>query len=192
MAAPRLTKRDTVLLYALLTAALCYGYYALIVAPRVLTMKAERARTAVLRTDLVRAKLSANELRNWMSATEKARQQCSELPLPESDSLAGFVRYISGQAKEAGVTVTALTPQPPLPENEFSRVSFNIAFKGSFPRVLDFLTALRDGEQIFVVNDAKIDPLVDTESTQISVSLTGFTLLKKLEVTLNAVPQPQG
>lgn len=189
MVLPKLSKRETVLVATFTVALTGYLYYTSLIAPRLASLAAERTKTEELMKDLERAKLSARLLYKWNAAVTEAQTRWSILPLPKNSDLSQFILELYSMAKDNGVRLLSLVPQQGSIERGYLKVPVTVSFSGEYGGVVNLLDAIKGDKGTLFIDEAKFTRTQSKDDLDgnITVDLSGFTLLRKGEVSAYVV-----
>jgi len=80
-----------------------------------------------------------------------------EALIPASDEVPALLDDIQARARQYGVTVDALSPEPPEPAGPYDRRAYNMAVIGEYHAVARFLTAVANLSRIVTAQQVDID-----------------------------------
>lgn len=76
--------------------------------------------------------------------------------IPTPDEVPSLIEAIATEERRAGVEMTALRPEPPVPDEPYERWSYQLAVRGSYHAIGSFLTAIGSLDHIVVTDDMVI------------------------------------
>lgn len=174
MARRPLTKQEIILVGVMAIAALCGGFYQLLLSPTM--ARAEQIQNEV---SAMEAKIGQirKELRDQEELERKLEQAKSDLAsfemlIPDEKEIPDLLRELELIAERCNVQLSSIAASNPINRNTHFEISLSLPIKGKYQNVLRFFDELTSAKRLIVVRNANISPGAD--EFQISIQAATF------------------
>lgn len=158
---PQETPKQIALLAAILALGGMYAFYTYWYEPRALEIGEMEARLSQLETMNRQAQVvstrSGPDLAERLAVYERHVDRLEEL-IPAREEVATLMNSLTLEAQRAGVDLTSLTPEAPLPGELYTLQSYGVSVVGDFHDVGRFLSAVASLPRIVTPVDLVIEP----------------------------------
>jgi len=158
---PQETPKQIALLAAILALGGMYAFYTYWYEPRALEVGEMEARLSQLETMNRQAQVvstrSGPDLAERLAVYERHVDRLEEL-IPAREEVATLMNSLTLEAQRAGVDLTSLTPEAPLPGELYTLQSYGVSVVGDFHDVGRFLSAVASLPRIVTPVDLVIEP----------------------------------
>jgi type IV pilus assembly protein PilO len=158
---PQETPKQIALLVAILTLGGMYAFYTYWYEPRALEIEEMETRLSQLETMNRQAQVvsarSGPDLAERLAVYERHVDRLEEL-IPAREEVATLMNSLTLEAQRAGVDLTGLTPEAPLPGELYTLQSYGVSVVGDFHDVGRFLAAVASLPRIVTPVDLVIEP----------------------------------
>ena len=158
---PQEPSKQVALLVGIVALAGAYAFYAYWYEPRALEVGEMETRLSQLETMNRQAQVvsarSGPDLAERLAVYERHVERLEEL-IPAREEVATLMNSLTLEAQRAGVDLTGLTPEAPLPGELYTLQSYGVSVVGDFHDVGRFLAAVASLPRIVTPMDLVIEP----------------------------------
>jgi type IV pilus assembly protein PilO len=148
------------------------------------SIKAAENREKQLREELAEARKVEFAYQKDLAELNERQQRARELQkiLPTDTEHPSFLSSIQGVATVTGVSLSAWTPQPELPDEFYARVPMKLELSGRYHQVAKFFHGVGQLDRIINMENISVtDPKAESDETQVKVEVlaTAFRMLEE-------------
>ena len=174
----KLTKQQQVMIGAVMASvAIFYVYFTMFLRPTLDKIKQHQAELADLQNKIDSAERQARRLPVLQSEMASLQTELAALEkqLPRDKDVPNIIRTVTREAMQQNLQFVRLAPRPPVHQQFFDILPFDVQFNGSLHGLGRFLAAIGQQERIFQAQNVLLMPGASAEGNLGAVNL-GITL----------------